>query len=501
MRISRPRTPLAEVYANYDPLQPYVVEDLTNDVEEWKNVDSVVKLSIKALTKSAKSQALAIRELERNLSMRVHIAEFQEEIAKKLNSPEISAKIAEIRALLDKKASSNDIEILNSAVKNLTYELNLKGTQGPSQKPNDTHSRENSFKDLLQDIYKKIDSLQGQIDNFISKDISRFDENRYSVTKTGEIMLRLQDCDQTSRDLRDKIRICVENIERVGKTVKLMADCLTTKAESKDIQSLQKVTEKKADIEYVESQLAEQKKQISEISSSVVKDSNSIMWKNNKILLEKIEKLETNVISLGNDLKESFAKKNSYEQKVRSPTRSFNQQDFADWKAKIDKQVQILEKNMKSKPDKSEIKSILHEINEKLHSRIQNLASGETFKRPSYLAKANSDENSKTQTRSSIFSKNYNFELSFSNKILAEKDICSDVLEKSQEIAIVPDALDEKVLYLQNKIQELAKDILLKASVKDVCTLLDMKANIEDVNVALTEIHRELDTKINKGSL
>ncbi|OMJ85844.1 hypothetical protein SteCoe_12758 [Stentor coeruleus] len=85
MKVSRPGTPLAEIYANYDPLQPYVVEDLTNNVEEWENIDSVVKLSIKALTKSVKSQALAIRELERNLSMRVHIAEFQEEIAKRTN--------------------------------------------------------------------------------------------------------------------------------------------------------------------------------------------------------------------------------------------------------------------------------------------------------------------------------------------------------------------------------------------------------------------------------
>ncbi|OMJ85842.1 hypothetical protein SteCoe_12756 [Stentor coeruleus] len=225
------------------------------------------------------------------------------------------------------------------------------------------------------------------------------------------------------------------------------------------------------------------------------------MWKNNKILLEKIEKLETNVICLGNDLKETFAKKNLYEQKARSPTRSCSQQDFGDWKVKIDKQVQILEKNMKSKPDKSEIKSILHEVNEKLHSRIQNLATGETFKRPSYLAKPIADENSKTQTRGSIFSKNYNFELSFSNKILAENNICGDALEKSQEAVVVPEALDEKVVYLENKMKKLEKDLLLKVAIKDVCTLLDMKANIEDVNVALTQIHRELDIKVNKGSL
>ncbi|OMJ77346.1 hypothetical protein SteCoe_23096 [Stentor coeruleus] len=370
--------------------------------------------------------------------------------------------------------------------------------KGVIQKPNDKNIQENDFKE---DVYKKINFLQGQIDNFISKNISRFDETQPSIPKTAEIMLRLQEYDLTSRDSKDKIRVCIENIERVGKTVKLIADCLTTKAEYKNIDLLQKDIEKKADILYVENLLELQKKQISEMPILVAKDFNSVILKNNKILLEKIEKLETNVVSLGNDLKENFAKKKIYEQKTISPIRPCVQQDFIDWKAKIEKQVQILEKTIKSKPDKSEIKTILHEINDKLHSRIQNLATGDTFKRPSYLAKTNTDENSKTQARNSIFSKNFNFELSFSNKVLAEKDIYSDILEKSQEINIVPEKLDDKVFYLENKIQELAKDILLKASIKDICTLLDMKANIEDVNIALTEIHRELDIKVNKGSL
>lgn len=35
--------------------------------------------------------------------------------------------------------------------------------------------------------------------------------------------------------------------------------------------------------------------------------------------------------------------------------------------------------------------------------------------------------------------------------------------------------------------------MLLKANIKDVCTLLDTKCKIDDVNKALTEIHKELD--------
>ncbi|KAL4493978.1 hypothetical protein ABPG72_021995 [Tetrahymena utriculariae] len=44
-------------------------------------------------------------------------------------------------------------------------------------------------------------------------------------------------------------------------------------------------------------------------------------------------------------------------------------------------------------------------------------------------------------------------------------------------------------------IEELQRDMLLKSNIKDVCTLLDAKSNIDDVNRALSDIHRELEKK------
>jgi hypothetical protein len=39
---------------------------------------------------------------------------------------------------------------------------------------------------------------------------------------------------------------------------------------------------------------------------------------------------------------------------------------------------------------------------------------------------------------------------------------------------------------LSVKTEEIDKDVMLKANIKDVCTLLDTKPNIENVNKALT---------------
>ena len=60
--------------------------------------------------------------------------------------------------------------------------------------------------------------------------------------------------------------------------------------------------------------------------------------------------------------------------------------------------------------------------------------------------------------------------------------------------------LESHIASTKIAIEELSKELLSKAYIKDICTLLDTKASIEDVNSALTDIHKELDTKISNQS-
>ncbi len=46
-------------------------------------------------------------------------------------------------------------------------------------------------------------------------------------------------------------------------------------------------------------------------------------------------------------------------------------------------------------------------------------------------------------------------------------------------------------------IEELQKDLMMKSNIKEILSLLKNKADIDDVNKALTQIHEELDTKCN----
>jgi hypothetical protein len=49
----------------------------------------------------------------------------------------------------------------------------------------------------------------------------------------------------------------------------------------------------------------------------------------------------------------------------------------------------------------------------------------------------------------------------------------------------------------RNSIEEIQKDLMMKSNIKEILNLLKNKADIDDVNKALTQVHEELDSKCN----
>jgi hypothetical protein len=55
---------------------------------------------------------------------------------------------------------------------------------------------------------------------------------------------------------------------------------------------------------------------------------------------------------------------------------------------------------------------------------------------------------------------------------------------------------DEFDEILRKKIEEIQNHLLQKSNIKDVCALLDMKSNIDDVNKALGDLHEEIEVRV-----
>ena len=71
---------------------------------------------------------------------------------------------------------------------------------------------------------------------------------------------------------------------------------------------------------------------------------------------------------------------------------------------------------------------------------------------------------------------------------LAEFDALKVVVERLHtEVASKPAAreLDSLQDYVKNQFDGIAKELLLRVQIKDLCTLLDQKANLNDVNKTL----------------
>lgn len=97
-------------------------------------------------------------------------------------------------------------------------------------------------------------------------------------------------------------------------------------------------------------------------------------------------------------------------------------------------------------------------------------------------------------------------DLSQASKMLITKANIDEFYAVTSELNIIKEEIHKKSNFeelesqfrpLKYSLDSLEKEMLLKANIKDVCTLLDMKANISDTNRALSEIHKELDTKVN----
>jgi len=57
--------------AEIDPYSPVIVEDLLHGINEWRNIQDIIRLTFKALTDVVKAQGETLRDLERQLPTKV----------------------------------------------------------------------------------------------------------------------------------------------------------------------------------------------------------------------------------------------------------------------------------------------------------------------------------------------------------------------------------------------------------------------------------------------
>eukprot|EP00826_Nyctotherus_ovalis_P037200 TRINITY_DN3379_c0_g1_i5.p1 TRINITY_DN3379_c0_g1~~TRINITY_DN3379_c0_g1_i5.p1 ORF type:complete len:595 (+),score=254.19 TRINITY_DN3379_c0_g1_i5:106-1890(+) len=76
-----------------------------------------------------------------------------------------------------------------------------------------------------------------------------------------------------------------------------------------------------------------------------------------------------------------------------------------------------------------------------------------------------------------------------------------DALQSELDQKLSRNDFEQHVINGREQLTNIKKDLLLKANIKDVCTLIDIKASSEDVKKAFNEVHFELERKATSSDL
>ena len=77
---------------------------------EWRNIQDIIKLTLKAVCEVVRTQGLAIRELERVIPTKCNKSELNAGLSLKSNTADVSRTIAELSTQIDSKLNLDDIQ-------------------------------------------------------------------------------------------------------------------------------------------------------------------------------------------------------------------------------------------------------------------------------------------------------------------------------------------------------------------------------------------------------
>ena len=84
------RSFLRSIQQEPDPYTPYIVDDLLQGVNEWRNIQDIVRLTFKALSDVVKAQGETLKELERQMPQKTSKSEMQAALSTKASLTDMS---------------------------------------------------------------------------------------------------------------------------------------------------------------------------------------------------------------------------------------------------------------------------------------------------------------------------------------------------------------------------------------------------------------------------
>ena len=256
----------SSVFEPHDIYSVTIVEDLLGGTGEWRSIEDIVRLTLKALTDVVKTQGVALREVENQLSNRPTRNELNDTMGTKAERREVDQLFTELQRSVEKKASRLDVEDKVS-LPDIKRIMSEKASVEEVANLIETRVRTASTEENIQQINDRVDDMHRDLLRRIES-LPTSEELNAMKTRMGDI--NASDLDELLEGKANKQSVANALHRKANKAD--VDTVLSQKADLQEIQILISAIESKAEHSWVEQigELMDEKVDRSEITQKIL---------------------------------------------------------------------------------------------------------------------------------------------------------------------------------------------------------------------------------------
>ncbi|CAI2385185.1 unnamed protein product [Moneuplotes crassus] len=216
---------------------PNIVQDLLNGTEEWRNIQDIIRMTLKALCEVIRDQGMSIKFLEKTLATKANKAEINSALDTKANISDVSNAITEVASQLEYKAS---LEEVNAMVHDkmgkselqylLTNKVSIDEMRSLMENKSNVHEVNQKFQSLDRKIEQYFDDFKAKQQTYaLQKDLS-------NVLVQLELKADLNDVNESFSEKANKSTVAGALHRKANKGE--VDDALELKVDKKDLHEI-----------------------------------------------------------------------------------------------------------------------------------------------------------------------------------------------------------------------------------------------------------------------
>lgn len=402
-----------------------------------------------------------------------------------LNNKVDKSEFIQVTNALQNKCDISDIENINKALSNYITKENFDSiieSINNKAEANDFKLISDAFQEMKTSMTKRIDDIDQDLDRLIENIKTQFQNLNVVINNIENNKIDYSTFEKVNQVINkkvdaDKIEVLITKVKNeMFETISSFKGEISTNRKKNDDKNNERLISLTNEIKELMNEVNIEKDKINKflIEKNIEKDNMEIQAKN--IIAASLTKMHDEIFALKESINNiSMTFSNELKNKIDT-------QNFSDVILKLNDDlstkvsIQLLNEAMKN---------LTNDINDKVFAALNEIKLD--------LSKKISSNEISALLADKAEKKTLDCKVNMSDFDKLKNQI--DTLIKELNSKVSNDKFDLANKNMMSSIEDISTSLTLKANIREILTLLKNKAEVDDVNNALTEIHNELDTK------